>query len=92
MTEATTTPEVKETYKFEHNKTYADGEQHTNVKIFTVNRESAQWGDVAQDFLTWLSSVYGYDITKYFPELEYHQTRYSLNVAEAAQDCPGCAY
>lgn len=61
MTEPTT---VKETYKFEYSKSYSDGEQYTDVKIFTVNSDEDTWDQTLTKFTMWLGSCYGYDLTR----------------------------
>lgn len=63
-----TDEKIKEvtTYKFERSTTYSNGEQFTDVKIFTEDAlegcYSVVWEDVANIFLLWLGGIYGYDI------------------------------
>lgn len=65
MTEENKIKEVT-TYKFERNTTYSNGEQYTDVKIFTEDAidgcYSVGWEEVANAFLCWLGSVYHYDV------------------------------
>lgn len=54
------------TYKFERVTTYTDGTQYTDVKIFTEDANdgvyNVYWPDVANSFLLWLGSCFGYDV------------------------------
>jgi hypothetical protein len=99
MDEMTNASDVKETYKFEHNKTYNDGEQHTNVKIFTVNDDFHTYEDILRSFTTWLGSAYGYDLTRLvsvngvpLDSIQTDAEATGRDSATAAQNCPGCAY
>lgn len=93
------------TYKFERNTTYSNGEQYTDVKIFTEDAVdgcyAVGWEEVANAFLCWLGSVYHYDVRGQvklpmdrLTEQEEIQKLYSQfhGIAQAAQDRPGCTY
>lgn len=85
------------TYKFERTTSYENGEQFTDVKIWTEDAlngcYSVSWQDVHSQFVAWLGSVYGYDISHNIIVIDEADIQDALQAsAQAAQDCPGCAY
>lgn len=48
----------KVTYKFERYVTYADGESHTDVKIFTMDENQENFYDIHSAVYGWLRSAF----------------------------------
>lgn len=81
------------TYKFERTTTYENGEQFTDVKIWTEDAMdgcySVDWMSVHSQFVAWLGSVYGYDISHNIVVVDEADIQKAL---QAAQNDRGCAF